>query len=140
MNTNKLHQEFVVSENGLYISLSHGYLAATPDGISHCKCHGKAVIEVKCPFSYKDRTLEQAAIIDPNFCLYVDEDKQRLLLLMILSSELDNSNNKLGAQFARGSQLKRISYTCPRIDSGIPNQNQESLKMTPESESFKSKL
>ncbi len=33
---------------------------------------------------------------------------------------------------ARGSQLKRISYTCPRIDSGIPNQNQESLKMTPE--------
>ncbi|KZS20837.1 Uncharacterized protein APZ42_012369, partial [Daphnia magna] len=74
MNTNKLHQEFVVSENGLYVSLSHGYLAATPDGISHCKCHGKAVIEVKCPFSHKDRTLEQAAIIDPNFCLYVDED------------------------------------------------------------------
>ena len=33
---------------------------------------------------------------------------------------------------SRGSQLKRISYTCPRIDSGIPNQNQESLKMTPE--------
>lgn len=74
MNTNKLHQEFVVSENGLYVSLSHGYLAATPDGISHCKCHGKAVIEVKCPFSHKDRTLEQAAIIDPNFCLCVDED------------------------------------------------------------------
>jgi hypothetical protein len=45
-----------------------------------------------------------------------------------------------GSLSTRGSQLKRISYTCPRIDSGIPNQNQESLKMTPESKNDSRKL
>lgn len=52
-----------VSETRLYVSLSHGYLAATPDGISHCKCHRKSQIVVNCPFSRKDRTFEQAAIL-----------------------------------------------------------------------------
>jgi hypothetical protein len=44
----------------------------------------------------------------------------------------ETSNFICKRPFPRGSHLKRISYICPRNDSGIPNQNQESLKMTAE--------
>jgi hypothetical protein len=39
-----LHQHAEVNGAGLHVSFTHGYLAATPDGIFVCSCHGKAVI------------------------------------------------------------------------------------------------
>ena len=29
------------------------YIAASPDGIATCKCHGKILIEIKCPDNIK---------------------------------------------------------------------------------------
>ena len=36
------------------------FLAATPDGITHCDCCGSGVLEVKCPFCTKDSDPDMA--------------------------------------------------------------------------------
>ena len=44
----------VVSDTGLHVLQEHPYLAASPDGLIECKFHGKGVIEIRCPYKYKD--------------------------------------------------------------------------------------
>ncbi|CAB3990489.1 RNA-directed DNA polymerase from mobile element jockey [Paramuricea clavata] len=48
------HIDFKLEKSGLYLDKNRAYIGASPDGIMYCKCHGKAVIEIKCPFSIKD--------------------------------------------------------------------------------------
>ena len=69
-----LHQHAEVNGAGLHVSFTHGYLAATPDGIFVCSCHGKAVIEIIFSFSHKNYTLGEAATNDKNVCLSLDKD------------------------------------------------------------------
>ena len=47
------------------------HLGATPDGIVSCECCGKGLIEIKCPFSYKDQ--HPCEITDPKFYMKCDE-------------------------------------------------------------------
>ena len=51
------HTNLQVQLCGLHISTDHTYLAATPDGIVSCDCCGKGLLEIKCPFKYKDDIL-----------------------------------------------------------------------------------
>ena len=48
------HQNFSLSDNGLFISKDYSYLGASPDGIIDCTCCGSGIVEVKCPYKYKD--------------------------------------------------------------------------------------
>ena len=50
----KSHSTMVVSDTGLHVLPESPYLAASPDGLIECKCHGKGVLEIKCPYKYKD--------------------------------------------------------------------------------------
>ena len=43
----KVHQGFVVSECGLFISIEHPYIGASPDGLVSCLCCGKGIFEIK---------------------------------------------------------------------------------------------
>ena len=54
MDQSQLHNDLHVKETGLTINADFPCLGATPDGIVTCSCHGKAVLEIKCPFTYKD--------------------------------------------------------------------------------------
>jgi len=62
------HDEFSVTDSGLVINSQWPYVGASPDGIVECKCHGKGVLEIKCPFCHKESTLKDAAV-DREFCL-----------------------------------------------------------------------
>ena len=53
------HQDMEVIEARLSISKASPYLAASPDGIIKCTCHGTGVLEIKCPFRFKDGTHEE---------------------------------------------------------------------------------
>lgn len=65
-----IHTNFVLKRTGLIIYQPYPFLAASPDGISTCDCHGDAVLEIKCPFKYKDlRSTEILQIQDTTFCL-----------------------------------------------------------------------
>ena len=61
------HTNLQVQLCGLHISTDHPYLAATPDGTVSCDCCGEGLLEIKCPFKYKDDIL--ADVTDSAFYL-----------------------------------------------------------------------
>lgn len=60
------HEDFCIKDAGFFVSTNIPYIGATPDGIVSCKCCGKGIIEIKCPFCLKDKSLDQ---IGSGFCL-----------------------------------------------------------------------
>ena len=50
----KNQEDLSIRETGLFIDCERPYLGASPDGIVICKCCGKGVVEVKCPFCIRD--------------------------------------------------------------------------------------
>lgn len=65
------HTNGSVSKCGLLIDDKRPFLGATPDGIVDCSCCGRGVIEIKCPYKYRDSGL-QSAITDSSFSLCKD--------------------------------------------------------------------
>ena len=55
------HHNFKLEKTGLIIDQNRPWLAASPDSILTCKCHGTSVIEIKCPFSIKDSSVTEGA-------------------------------------------------------------------------------
>ena len=53
----KIHRNLLVIEGGVFIDLSNPFLGASPDGLVHCLCHGKGLLEIKCPWTYRGRTI-----------------------------------------------------------------------------------
>ena len=44
------HPFFELQKSGLVLDTENPFIVASPDGIISCSCHGKGVVEVKCPF------------------------------------------------------------------------------------------
>lgn len=65
----KDHENLEVVENGLFINPKWPHIGASPDGIVKCDCCGKRVLEVKCPYSHREDSIEQAVDSDGQFCL-----------------------------------------------------------------------
>ena len=57
------HSEFSCVGSELVIH-EYQFLAATPDGITHCSCCGHGVLEVKCPFCTKDFDPDKAKFLE----------------------------------------------------------------------------
>ena len=68
-----LHKGLQISPTGLVIHPSYPHLGASPDRILTCDCCGSGVLEVKCPFLCKQKTIMEASE-DPKFCLTKDVD------------------------------------------------------------------
>ena len=66
----KQHQDFKVEDAGLFIDHLNPFLGASPDGIAQCACCGHGVVEVKCPFCFKDDIPED----DKKFCMAVNSE------------------------------------------------------------------
>lgn len=63
-----------VQETGLWLDGS-GILGASPDGI----VDEDSVLEVKCPYTERNMTMEEAVNTSPNFCLKKTESGQYAL-------------------------------------------------------------
>ena len=63
------HQDCNFSNCGFLINKRYPFLGVTPDGIVHCSCHGKYLLEVKCSYRCCSRELRDAAVNDPSFFL-----------------------------------------------------------------------
>ena len=48
------HENVKVTETGLHVNTNFPYLGASPDGLVLCSCHGKGLLEIKCPFKYRE--------------------------------------------------------------------------------------
>ncbi len=57
-----------VSDCGLFINSQFPWVGATPDGIIHCDCHGRGVLEVKCPLCLTNSSI-QDQLGETDFCL-----------------------------------------------------------------------
>lgn len=56
----KYHQQFSVQHSGLVLNQDYPVKAASPDGISSCTCCGLVCIEIKCPYSLRDKYVDEA--------------------------------------------------------------------------------
>ena len=52
-----IHEAMSLHESGLVVS-KNCYVAASPDAVMTCACHGKFDAEVRCPFSIKNLFLK----------------------------------------------------------------------------------
>ncbi|XP_047140341.1 uncharacterized protein LOC124815619 [Hydra vulgaris] len=50
----KNHNNFKLETTGIHIQASYPYLGASPDGIIQCTCHNKGLVEIKCPYKYRE--------------------------------------------------------------------------------------
>lgn len=66
------HVDGTVQASGLFICKDLFILGASPDATTNCKCCGVGVVEVKCPYKYRECDVEgllMATATDRNFCL-----------------------------------------------------------------------
>ena len=67
------HEHLVVSNCGLNVNPKWPMLGASPDGFVFCDCCGKGVSEIKCPYTVRDCTVNEAAKTKKNFCLLTSD-------------------------------------------------------------------
>lgn len=72
------HRNFSISPAGLFLNAKYPYLGASPDGVVLCDCCGLGLLEIKCPFKYRDTALND--ISDPHFCLQPDVNNKLCLI------------------------------------------------------------
>ena len=65
------HNKLEYFDSGLHVNPSFPHLGATPDGVITCDCCGKGLIEIKCPYKYRNKHPHDLS--DPSF--YVQKDK-----------------------------------------------------------------
>ncbi|XP_022298918.2 uncharacterized protein LOC111107831 isoform X1 [Crassostrea virginica] len=65
------HTSFQCSETGILVYKDFPYFAASPDGITECKCCGRGLLEIKCPFSLQHE-ISQVAMSKNSSCILVD--------------------------------------------------------------------
>lgn len=46
---------------GLLVSETHPYIRVSPDALIDCSCHGRRLVEVKCPYSLRNKDIEASA-------------------------------------------------------------------------------
>ncbi|XP_041376642.1 uncharacterized protein LOC121389093 [Gigantopelta aegis] len=61
------HENLKIEDSGFIISTDFPHLGASPDGVVSCDCCGKFCLEIKCPFSVRENSLDKCC--DPKFFL-----------------------------------------------------------------------
>ncbi|KAG0436600.1 hypothetical protein HPB47_017868 [Ixodes persulcatus] len=74
----RLHEDFSCRRSGLHISSKHPFLGATPDGLIDCSCCGPWVLEVKCPYTFRDNFIKEMPG-QKYSCLFKQGDDMMLL-------------------------------------------------------------
>ena len=69
------HQGFIFKDSGLFIDTENPFLGASPDGISQCDCCEERVVEIKCPYCYKEGLPDEDT---SNFCMVNEGGKWTL--------------------------------------------------------------
>lgn len=65
------HEGFICRAAGLHINPKYPHLGASPDGVVSCACCGIGLLEIKCPYKYRDYV--PVSVTDSKFCLQPDE-------------------------------------------------------------------
>ena len=63
-----------VEVTALRLHKKYHFLGASADGLGSCRCHGDFLVEIKCPYSLKDKQTIEDCLPDKRFC--IDETLQ----------------------------------------------------------------
>ena len=66
------HVNLAIEKSGLLLNNEYHFLGASADAICKCNCHGKWLIEIKCPFKHRESKNISECLKDKIFCL--DQD------------------------------------------------------------------
>lgn len=66
-----LHVNLCIQPTGMIVDKDEPFLGATPDGLVTCDCCEDHILEIKCPFTHRDRTISD--IEKDNFFLNENE-------------------------------------------------------------------
>ena len=75
---NAQHRSFTVVKSDLVLDMSHPFIGASPNGLVECSCCGKGTLEIKCPYSCRDKAFEEASK-DKSFYLQRNDEGDLLL-------------------------------------------------------------
>ena len=64
----KKHDNFKLSDAGLFTDQTNPFLGASPDGMVECRCCGEGVVEIKCPYCH-NQDLPHDDDDDNSFCM-----------------------------------------------------------------------
>ena len=53
------HRSLKVTPCGMFVDKELSFVAASPDSLVQCECHGKGILEVKNPWKYRDLTIDE---------------------------------------------------------------------------------
>lgn len=53
----ELHENFEIRDSGLVINPKYPFLGASPDAVASCHCCGEIVVEIKCPYCRRDKSI-----------------------------------------------------------------------------------
>ena len=73
----QIHGGFKIELAGLFVSLQDPYLAASPDRILSCSCPacgGRALIEIKSWYKYRNSRIRDAVKKDSTLCLHIEDN------------------------------------------------------------------
>ena len=70
------HFDLTVNNCGLCIDQGKTYLAASPDARVSCVCHGSGLLEIKCPYKFKDMSIPEMSLAKDS-CLDSDLSLKR---------------------------------------------------------------
>ena len=71
------HSDVDCKQSQSVINPKYPFIGASPDGYVTCSCHRKSLIEVKCPYRCRDKSIETVAN-DKDFCLTIEDGKYYL--------------------------------------------------------------
>ena len=72
------HDDMSIMKCGFHISSKYPFIGASPDALVQCNCCGEGVVEVKCPFWAKDKTIQDSCESSHSFCLETVGDQRQL--------------------------------------------------------------
>lgn len=55
----ELHVNFEIRDSGLVINPKYPFLGASPDAVPSCHCCGDIVVEIKCPYCQRDKSVSE---------------------------------------------------------------------------------
>ena len=68
------HKKTSVVETGLFVSCENPIFGASPDGIVSCDCHESGLLEIKYPWTHRDKSLIDYAKLDWSYLLVVGNE------------------------------------------------------------------
>ena len=72
----EIHASLKYRSAGFHVNVEYPHLGATPDGLIECECCGLGIIEIKCPYKYREYKLSD--VKDSSFCLQPNDGKLKL--------------------------------------------------------------